>query len=326
MGRVGRLARCLGQPELHGELAAGHGPRVVEHEPGLRHPAADGVGAEPEPLVVVLGLQELERVWSEVDHEQASAGRHQPCRGDDRAARVVEVVQHLVDDDEVERGPVERHRVHVALAQLDPVGVQLGAFEVGAGDRQHRVAGIETHQPVGVAGEQFEHPPGAGADVEQGVVAPASDGLDDGRLDDGLGGVQRAHLVPVGSDPGEVLLGCGRPLRADEGEPVEVAGEHPIERVDGVEHVVGELAERAVGDDREVDPRTFAVTVHQAGIGEQLEVPRDAWLGLTADLREVGDGQFAMTQQGDQPQTRVFPDRPQRGQRGCRAQAHEPRI
>ena len=63
--------------------------------------------------------QEFEAVRREIDHEDAPARRHEARRLADRAGRIVEVVQHLVDDDEVEGVARERRRIDVALAQLD---------------------------------------------------------------------------------------------------------------------------------------------------------------------------------------------------------------
>ena len=58
-------------------------------------------------------------VRREIDDQQTAA-RTQQARGlGERAAGVVEEVQHLVDDDEIVGAALDRRRVDVALAQLD---------------------------------------------------------------------------------------------------------------------------------------------------------------------------------------------------------------
>ena len=48
--------------------------------------------------------EEFELVRSEIDHRQAPVGPQHAGRLDERALRIVEVVQHLVDGDEIGKG------------------------------------------------------------------------------------------------------------------------------------------------------------------------------------------------------------------------------
>ena len=59
----------------------------------------------------------------------------------------------------------ERQRVHVALAQLG--GIEPGLGELGAGEAEHFRAAVDAERLLGGGAEQFDHPAGAGADVDQ---------------------------------------------------------------------------------------------------------------------------------------------------------------
>ena len=271
--------------------------------------AVDRVGAEPETTVGVLGAQELERVRREVDDQQAAAGCEQAGRLAQRAGRVVEEVQHLVDDDEVERVAVERRAVHVALAE---VGVaDLGALEVGAGDGEHRVAASRARWHARAV------PPRSWS--MRPVPVPTSSTLRCCRPTSStiacstsvVGGVERALLVPARCDAGEVLLGAGGAAAADDGEPVEVGGDRGVVRVDPGQHAGDDVGDRAGRDEVEERPRALAVLVDHAGLGEQLQVARDARLRLPEDVGEVGDGELAVLEQRHDPQPRLLADRPE---------------
>ena len=111
--------------------------------------------------------------------------------------------------------------VDVALTQVD--AADLGPLEIGAGDGEHRVAVVDADRTLdALVGEQLQHAPRAGAEVEHRPVGTLVGDIEDRRLDDRIGGVQRAFLVPVVGDAGEVLLGGGGPAAADDLEPVEV--------------------------------------------------------------------------------------------------------
>ncbi len=69
---------------------------------------------------------------------------------------------------------------------------------------------------------------------------------------------------------------------------------------------------RAVVDEPEEHPRALAVLGDDAGVDEQLEVPRHPRLGLAEDLGQVGDGEFGVPEQRHDPQARLLADRLQR--------------
>ncbi len=121
------------------------------------------------------------RVRREVDDQQSSARCQQPADLANRPSRIIEEVQHLMDHDQIERVVRERWHVDVALAKVD--AADLGALQVGARDREHRMAAVEPDCPLRLPAEQLQHPPGAGADVEERCVPRRTDRLDDRLLD-----------------------------------------------------------------------------------------------------------------------------------------------
>ena len=79
--------------------------------------------------------------------------------------------------------------VDVALAQID--ATDLGTFEVGACDREHRVAAVESDRTLDdPSAEQLQHSAGAGADVEHRRVRRLTAIFEDRLLDDRVGCVQ----------------------------------------------------------------------------------------------------------------------------------------
>ena len=135
---------------------------------------------------------------------------------------------------------------------------RIEAFEVGAGDREHRVTGVEPDDTVGAVGEQLEHATRSGPDVEHPSERPIADRLDDHRFDRPCRGVQRTFFVPDRCDLFEVLpRRCRTPLPHDV-EAAEVTDDHRVVVVDGIEggNRHGEL--RSGVDETEERPRSFA--------------------------------------------------------------------
>ena len=224
---------------------------------------------EPQPAMRS-GTEEVVAVRREVHHEQPTARRDESRRFGDGPSGIVEVVQHLVDHDEVEAGRVERRAVHVALAEL-PVG---GAhpFEVGAGDREHRVAGVEPDGAIGACGEELQHASGAGAHVEHPAERLVADDREDRRFDGVGSGVQRALLVPDRGDLLEVVTCSSGAAGACHLEPRPVAGEHDVVGVDGAECHVDQVAQRLGLDEPEERPGPLTVLGDHAGIDEEPEM------------------------------------------------------
>ena len=171
----------------------------------------------------VLVAQEFEIVRREVDDQQPAARPQHAHRFADGARAVVEEVQHLVNDDDVERIPRQRQIVDVALAHA--AILQAGAIEPRAGERQHVERQIEAEAALDVAGEQFQHAAGAGAEIEQRADRLVGERRADRVLDRGVGDVQLADAIPFGGVAAEIILRRGGARGAHRGEPLAVAGD-----------------------------------------------------------------------------------------------------
>src|ERR1700712_560455 len=87
-------------------------------EPGIGHEAGDLVLREAEPAMRMVGAQAFFQMWREVDDEKAPPRPQGAGCLAQRPRGVVEIVQHLMQDDEIEAVALDREREHVALAQL----------------------------------------------------------------------------------------------------------------------------------------------------------------------------------------------------------------
>ena len=141
-------------------------------EAGGLHPLRHGLGRKAEPAMGVLLAQEFQIVRREIDHQQPAAGPQHARRLADGARAVVEEVQHLMDDDDVEGVLRQREIVDVALAHA--AMAQARAVEPRARQRQHVERQIDAEAALDPRPEQFEHAPGAGAEIEQRAERPSA--------------------------------------------------------------------------------------------------------------------------------------------------------
>src|SRR6185295_3448254 len=167
----------------------------------------------------MFGTEELEPMRREINDQQSPAGCQETADLAYRPGRIVEEVQYLMHHDQVEGIAGEGRSVNVALAKID--AADLGTLEVGACNREHRVAAVEADGAFRVLGEQLQHASGSGADVEQRCVGGRADRLEDRLLDDCIRCVQRTLFVPPRGDPGEVLLSSGSAATANNRQPIE---------------------------------------------------------------------------------------------------------
>ena len=130
-------------------------------------------------------------------------------RAASRMARraVVEEVQHLVDDDDVEGIARQRQVVDVALAHA-------AILEAGAVEPARASASMSSDRsrprPRSISRrEQFEHAPGAGAEIEQRADRLVGERSADLGLDRLIGHVQLADAVPFGGVAAEIVLRRG---------------------------------------------------------------------------------------------------------------------
>ena len=89
-------------------------------------------------------------------------------------------------------------------------------------------------------------------------------------------------------------------------EPRTVAGDGLVGRIEPVEQRARDFGAAAALGQPEESPGAFAEALDQAGLGQQLEMPRDARLRLAQNVGEVGDGQFGLGEQRQHAQARLL--------------------
>ncbi len=193
-------------------------------ETGSVHPLRYRFGGKSQAAVGVLLAQEFQVVRREIDHQQPAARRqHTRCLAD-RARAVVEEVQHLMDDDDVERACRHREIVDVALAHA--AMAQARTLDARARQQQHVERKVDAETALQVRAEHFQDTPGAGAEIEQRTNRPIGQCIADRGFDCLVGDVQLADAIPLRGVRAEVILRCGRSRGPDGSEPVTVARDH----------------------------------------------------------------------------------------------------
>ena len=87
-----------------------------------------------------------------------------------------------------------------------------------------------------------------------------------------------------------------------------------------LQHLAGELAAAPVLGQAEIHPAALRRALHQARLGQQLQVAADARLALPQDARQVLDVELAVRQQDQQAQPRRLGHRLQHADRGPQVQ------
>ena len=167
--------------------------------------------------------------------------------------------------------------------------------------------------PIACAGarpEQLDHPAGAGADIDQPAERPSAERTVDRPLDLALGDVERADLVPHFGVAGEIAVGRLGALGADRLGPRRIGGEQRLRR--SVRPLVDEREQRLdplrIGE-RQEHPAALLAPLEHAGVGEDLEVARNARLALAEHLRQLADRQLHQPQQREDAQPRRIGER-----------------
>ena len=266
--------------------------------------------------------QEFEIMRGEIHDQKPAAGGHHARGLPQRARRIVEIMQHLMDHDEIE-GPVfDGRRVNVALAQLGPR--QPGLFEIGPRDRQHGVARIEPDHARRTGREKLQHPSRARAEIEQSADRTIADGGEHRLFDGLLRCMHRPQSVPVRSEPREIILRRFRTLLARGGEARPVGHDMRIGRVERIEQRMQQASGDGAVRQAEERPGALAMTLDEARFDEELEMARNARLRLAENVGEIGYRQLTLSKQRQDPQTRLLPGRPKGDQ--SIAQSQDGRI
>ena len=126
------------EPNGHGETVCVSGWIDIEDgravEAGLVEPIPQLAVGESEPAVGLRFAKEFVRVLCEVDNQETAIDGDEAGSLSDGTSRIVEIVQHLMNDDKVECATVEWRAVDIAMAEL---ALDVARLEVGASDRQH---------------------------------------------------------------------------------------------------------------------------------------------------------------------------------------------
>ena len=107
-------------------------------------------------------------------------------------------------------------------------------------------------------GEQFEHAPGAGAEIEQRTDRLVGERGADRFFDRGVGDMQLADAVPLGGVAAEIVLRGGGAGGAHGGEPFAVAGDDRIVGIEPRDQGAGDVGGAAVLAEAEERPGALA--------------------------------------------------------------------
>jgi hypothetical protein len=154
--------------------------------------------------------------------------------------------------------------------------------------------------------DQFEHPAGAGAEIEERAKWRAGERGADLGLDGFIGHVQLADAVPLRRMAAEIGLRGRRPLRPHGGEPLAVAGDGGVVGIEPADQLARELGAAAMLAEAEERPRAFAKPLHQSGFRQELEMAGNARLRLAQNIGEIGDRQLGLGQERQDTQAGRF--------------------
>src|SRR5581483_4969587 len=155
----------------------------------------------------------------------------------------------------------------------------------------------------GARAEQLEDAPGPGAEVHEERKGPPPQRLVHGVLNVLLGDMERADFVPLGGMGLEIGLCRLRARLLHGGGAGTVARESQVGRIETCDDRRRERALGAAFSEAEENPRALAEAGDEAGFGQELQVPADARLALTKNLREVLDVQLGRGKQRQDAQT-----------------------
>jgi hypothetical protein len=279
-------------------------PVLDDFEPAPLQPLREMLGRDAEPPMGGGLAQEFELMGREIDHRQAAVRPEHAGGLDERTLGVVEIMQHLMDRDEIGKAGGVGQGVEVALTDLDMA--QPAGLDIGAGNAEHLAALVDADGLAGQRREELEHAPGAGAEVEQEVDLVGADEGGKGGLDLGLGDMQGADLVPMAGDPAEIGLGSAL---AGLDNACQALGITLQELVLGRQQVDDEACDGRSGaglGEAEQHPAPLLVAIDQAGLAHQLEVAADPGLALGENRCQLGDVEFAMREDEQEPEPGAF--------------------
>ena len=139
------------------------------------------------------------------------------------------------------------------------------------------------------------------------------------RLDPLLRSMQRANPVPVRRLLGEIGRGLLAPRLARGLEPDPVGAERRVGGVEPADEVAGEGA--ALVGEAEERPGPLALPGGEARLDQQLQMARDARLGLAEDRDQLADRELRLVEQAEDPEPRLLARRLEIGEQRGKGQA-----
>ena len=256
-GDAGRAARSAFMPPSAAGRPACAAPQVTVSSPpsdartwSRSSPAAanqPGIAssAKPSRIWASRSRSSSRSCGGEIDHQQRAARRQHPRRLGDRRGRLLRIMEHLVDDDAVGALVGERQ------ARTCRPGAGSTAMPAASSlTRARRSISDERSMPIACArarAEQFDHPAGAGADVDQPAERPLAERAVDRALDLAFGDMERADLVPHFGMAGEIAIGGLGAVGADRVGPRRIGSEQGAGRRVGPASISANIGSVALG-------------------------------------------------------------------------------
>lgn len=202
---------------------------------------------------------EFEIVRREIDDQQAAARIEHTGGFHDRGLRIFEVVQHLMENREIEAvirdAGYKRQTMNIAQSYL--AMLRVNPLQPVARDRQHLGAVVDARASADMRREQFKHATGARAGVKDGSMGKCFDEGQDGGFDLLVRRVQRTDAFPVCRIGAEEFSGRRLPGLPDGIKPRPIRGKWRWLPADQSRQHIGELPTfPAVGSPIE-DPTAF---------------------------------------------------------------------
>ena len=257
---------------------------------------------EPEPVMRVIGPHRLVGMGAKINDDKSTARAQRPCSFCQRRGRIIKEVQDMMQHRHINRARIEAKVIRAALPNRAVAQTKL--VEAAACEVEHLLAEVESDPLVDSIGEDFEHPPGPGADVDELSDSQPIDCCQHGGLDLVIGHMADPHVIPAGGNRLEVGSSDLGSLGTDRREPAEVALQARIVLVDERSKRVEELAALALAHRTVEGTRSLGMSVEQSGFAEQAQVTAHSRLRLAQHPTQLGDGQFTSIEHGKDAQPR----------------------
>ena len=255
----------------------------------------------------LLATQKFVVMRREIDNEQPTAGLETQRGFTQCARRIIEEVQHLMQNDGVEPLHLKRERVDIALPEFSP-HTCLGELRTRHG--QHCMAGIDADKALGAVSQNLQHATRARAQIKQGTAGAIAKGGTHRRFDFIIRNMKRTDAIPFSGMTGEIGL-CRLGPRGTNGiKTLPIRHQGHIGRVKRGNQRPGQRPAFALRRKCKEGPRPFAMPNEETGLDHQFEMAGNAGLRLAKNVGQIGDGEFASGQQGEQTQARIFARRP----------------